>query len=145
MPSGYVSVGIPHVVFSFLFSFWSVFEHLFTGTFYCALLFEYLLIKYIAVELPLGFQFHILGFTSLLRTRDTPPGPPSTPAEFFRRTCLHSNLQTSPQTPKNAYAKFQNPKTTFCNYPPPPYYTIFFGCGILIHWLHRALCKVSES
>ena len=44
--------------------------------------------------------------------RDTPLSPPSTSAEIFRRTCLHSNLQISPPTPKNAYAKFQNPKTT---------------------------------
>ena len=51
--------------------------------------------------------------------RDTPLSPPLTSAEIYRRTCLHSNLQISPPTPKNAYAKFQNPKTTLGNYPPP--------------------------
>ena len=54
--------------------------------------------------------------------RDTPLSPPLTSAEIYRRMCLHSNLQISPPTPKNAYAKFQNPKTTLGNYPPPLLY-----------------------
>ena len=29
------------------------------------------------------------------------------------RMCLQSHLQTSPPTPKKAYAKFQNPRKTF--------------------------------
>ena len=61
------------------------------------------------------------------KQRDTPLSPPLRSAEIYRHTCLHSNLQISPPTPKNAYAKFQNPKTTLGNYPPPPYYTIVRG------------------
>jgi hypothetical protein len=47
-----------------------------------------------------------------LRTRDTSLSPPSTSAEIFLRTCMHSHLQTSPPIPKKAYAKFQTPKST---------------------------------
>ena len=48
-----------------------------------------------------------------LRTLDPLLGPPSTPVEIFRRTCLQSHLQTSSPTAKNSYPKFLNPKTTF--------------------------------
>ena len=61
--------------------------------------------------------------------RDTPLSPPLTSAEIYRRTCLHSNLQISPPTPKNAYAKFQNPKTTLGNYPPPP--LLYHSAGVV--------------
>ena len=44
--------------------------------------------------------------------------PPSTPAEFFRRTCLQSHLQTSPSTPQKSYPKFRNPRKTFLKKPP---------------------------
>ena len=36
----------------------------------------------------------------------------STDLKLLAYAYLHSNLQTSPPTPKNAYAKFQNDKTT---------------------------------
>ena len=39
--------------------------------------------------------------------------PPSALAEIFRHTCLQSGPQTSTPFAKNAYPKFQNPKTTF--------------------------------
>ena len=51
--------------------------------------------------------------------RDTPLSPPLTSAKNFWRTCLHSNLKTSPPTPKKTYAKFQNPKINFGDYHPP--------------------------
>ena len=63
------------------------------------------------------------GLAPVSAQRDTPLSPPSTSAEIFWHTCLHSNLQTIPPNPKNAYAKFQNPKTTFGNYPPLLYHS----------------------
>ena len=48
-----------------------------------------------------------------LRTQDPLLGPQSTGAKKIRRTCLLSQLQTSPPTTKNSYLKFWNPKATF--------------------------------
>ena len=45
--------------------------------------------------------------------------PMDVSGNFLRRTCLHSNLKTSPPTPKKTYAKFQNPKINFGDYHPP--------------------------
>ena len=67
--------------------------------------------------------------------RDTLLSPPSTSAKIFRRACLHSNLQISPPTPENAYATFQNPKTTFGNYPPPAFYTIVRGLWVSLKFV----------
>ena len=65
-----------------------------------------------------------------LNTLDPPFGAPSTWAEIFRRTCLQSNLQTSPPTPQKSYPKFRNPRTTFENTPLcPPKYSIVRGVG----------------
>ena len=49
--------------------------------------------------------------TRVLRTEEQ--GPPSALAEIFRQACLQSGPQTSTPLAKNAYPKFQNPKTTF--------------------------------
>ena len=66
-------------------------------------LFAMAFIRFLTVKFPLT-PMGVLAPVSA--QRDTPLSPPSTSAEIFRRTCLHSNLQTSPPTPKNAYAKF---------------------------------------
>ena len=52
-----------------------------------------------------------------LRTLDPQLRLPSTPAEFFRCTCLQSYLQTSPPIPQKSYPKFQNTRTTFQTTP----------------------------
>jgi hypothetical protein len=42
-----------------------------------------------------------------LCTLDPALGPPSTPEEFIRRTCLQSQYQTSLPTPQKSYLKFR--------------------------------------
>ena len=63
---------------------------------------------------PMGIIAH------RLRMLDRPLVPPSAWAEIFRRTCLQSHLQTSPQTPQKSYPKFRNPRTAFENTPLCP-------------------------
>ena len=73
---------------------------------------------------PIGVLAH------RLRTLDRSLVPPSTEAEIFRRTCLQSQLQTSPPTPQKSYPKFRNPRTTFENAPLCPHnYSIVLGVG----------------